>query len=221
MADDFADTFTENLRLRPIDLGDEAAVAQVCAFYRDPATWSHLPEACPRDDAEVRDYLAGHARSWRERGLGWWFISVLGSGARTDGKTTARTDARTGLRMDSRTDADADTVVGIGGCALTRPGIPAWNLGYRLDPAVWGRGYATEASRAGLVAARSVRPELPITARALERNPASCRVLDKLGLTVVWSGEASDDPLVRGLLRRIYSDRDLDLPLLDQLVSLG
>ena len=187
---------TQHLSLRPINLCDEGAVAAVCRIFREPATWTHLPAARPADDDSVRQYLAGHVRSWHESGLGWWFISV-------------------------RQPPFGDEVIGIGGCALTRPDIQAWNLGYRLSPAVWGHGYATEVARAGLGAA-VILSELPVTARVLERNPASYRVLDKLGLRLVWQGDViSDDPLTGGLARRIYADRELEPGLLDQLIRLG
>jgi len=189
----------QNLRLRPIDLSDEAAVADVCAIHRNPATWTHLPEACPTTDDEVHEVLARHAASWRDHGLGWWFISL----------------------HDSQ-EHGIDPVVGIGGAALTRPGVAAWNVGYRLDPAVWGRGYATEMAQAGMAAAKKVDPDIPITARVLERNPASWHVLDKTGMTVIWQGDdPSDDPLTTGLPRRVYADRPLDAALLDQLIALG
>ena len=187
---------TQNLRLRPIDVCDERAVANVCAIFLDPATWTHLPAARPQDDIEVKAYLGGHVNSWSDYGLGWWFVSL-------------------------RQSAD-DVVVGAGGCALTNPGVQAWNLGYRLSPSVWGHGYATELALAGIAAARAVQADLPITARVHECNPASWRVLDKVGLGLVWRGDSgSDDPLTIGTLRRIYADRDLDSVLLDQLRSLG
>jgi RimJ/RimL family protein N-acetyltransferase len=62
---------------------------------------------------------------------------------------------------------------------------PDWmgaELGYQLGPAVWGRGYATEAVRAvvtfgfGTVGARRV------WARVNPGNGASCRVVEKAGL---------------------------------------
>jgi len=192
-------TLTRNLRLRPIDLGDEQAVADVCAVFRNPGTWTHLPAARPQADAQVRDYLTGHVRSWHDHGLGWWFVWLRDPPAH--GK---------------------DAVLGVGGCAMTRPDIPAWNLGYRLDPTVWGHGFASEIARVGLATAKAVAPAFPVTARALERNPASWRVLDKCGMTLVWRGDAtSDDPLTTGLARRIYADRPIDSGLLDQLIALG
>jgi len=190
---------TQSLRLRPVDLSDEAAIADVCVVFRDPATWTHLPAGCPQSDAEVREILARHANSWKDHGLGWWFISSRDSQQQGDGP-----------------------VVGIGGCALNHPGVPAWNLGFRLDPAVWGHGYASEVAKAGLAAAKAADPDIPVTARVLERNPASWHVLDKSGLTLVWQGDdPSVDPLTTGLPRRVYADRTLDSALLDQLIALG
>jgi RimJ/RimL family protein N-acetyltransferase len=58
-------------------------------------------------------------------------------------------------------------------------GGPA-ELGYWITPDAWGRGYATEAARAVLAMADMLRiPEL--TARHFVDNPASGRVLRKLG----------------------------------------
>ena len=53
---------------------------------------------------------------------------------------------------------DGDEFVGIGGC-FVRYDL-AWNLGFRLRPACWGRGYAQEISRAAILAARQRRVEM-------------------------------------------------------------
>ncbi len=56
------------------------------------------------------------------------------------------------------------------------------NIGYELDPACWGRGYATEAARAivsyGFDDLRLHR----IWAECIADNAASARVLEKLGM---------------------------------------
>lgn len=56
----------------------------------------------------------------------------------------------------------------------------AHELGYWLTPDAWGRGYATEAGRAVLGAARA-RGIRRVTAGHFLDNPASGRVLRKLG----------------------------------------
>jgi len=55
-------------------------------------------------------------------------------------------------------------------------------LGYRLRRAAWGRGYATEASRALVGKAFAELGVACVVAAALETNAASVRVLEKSGL---------------------------------------
>ena len=57
----------------------------------------------------------------------------------------------------------------------------AWELGYWLTPAAWGRGYATEAGCAVLQMARHALGVTHIRAGHFVDNPASGRVLSKLG----------------------------------------
>jgi RimJ/RimL family protein N-acetyltransferase len=56
-------------------------------------------------------------------------------------------------------------------------------LGYRLRPDAWGQGYATEGAQA-LLADALARPDVRrVYAHALLANPASLRVLEKIGMT--------------------------------------
>ena len=84
---------------------------------------------------------------------------------------------------------------------------------------------ATELCRAALDAAALVSPDRPVTARVLERNPASFRVLEKVGLKLIWRGDAPSaavDPELRAVvLRRVYADRPLRPELLAELVAKG
>lgn len=54
-------------------------------------------------------------------------------------------------------------------------------LGYWLTPDVWGRGYATEAGRAVISMAQHALPLTRLKAWHFADNPASARVLAKLG----------------------------------------
>ncbi|SNT37366.1 Protein N-acetyltransferase, RimJ/RimL family [Asanoa hainanensis] len=99
-----------------------------------------------------------------------------------------------------------DEFVGIGGCFVRYE--VAWNLGFRLRPAWWGRGYAQEISAAGLAAARRRRAELPVTAYLLEGNDRSARSVERLGLTRVWRGPDAGNP-DPAAIRLLYSDRPL------------
>jgi [ribosomal protein S5]-alanine N-acetyltransferase len=99
----------------------------------------------------------------------------------------------------------------IGWCGLTRwnPDHRSASLGYCLDEAAWGRGYATEAARALLQWAFDALDLNRVQAEADTRNLASARVLEKLGFVregtlredCVVDGDVSDS-WVYGLIRR-------------------
>lgn len=68
----------------------------------------------------------------------------------------------------------------IGGCGLTPAADGRAELGYWIARPYWGLGFATEASRALLQAARTFGARAIIARHAID-NPASGRVLRKLG----------------------------------------
>lgn len=70
------------------------------------------------------------------------------------------------------------------------------SLGYYVDPARWGRGYASEAAQAMVDLAFMVTPEEAIAATVRVENPASSRVLEKIGFA--WHGAAITDQPARG-----------------------
>jgi RimJ/RimL family protein N-acetyltransferase len=76
-------------------------------------------------------------------------------------------------------DGAAPRLVGGIGLDAAADGIAL--LGYWLTPDAWGRGYATEAGRAVLDMARHALPLRRLEARHHLDNPASGRVLRKLG----------------------------------------
>ena len=80
-----------------------------------------------------------------------------------------------------RTDAEPRL---LGSCGLGRRPSGAVEMGYWVARRYWGRGFATEASRALLDIARTLR--LPrLQASHFIDNPASGRVLEKLGFEPV------------------------------------
>ncbi len=99
----------------------------------------------------------------------------------------------------------------IGWCGLTRwnPDYRSAALGYCLDDATWGRGYATEAALALLGWAFATLDLNRVQAETDTRNAASARVLEKLGFKregtlredCIVNGEVSDS-WVYGLIRR-------------------
>ncbi len=102
----------------------------------------------------------------------------------------------------------------VGWCGLTRwnPDYRSAALGYCLDDAAWGQGYATEAARALLQWAFDTLSLNRVQAETDTRNAASARVLEKLGFVregtlredCIVDGEVSDS-WVFGLLRRDWS----------------
>ncbi|WP_189044479.1 GNAT family N-acetyltransferase [Micromonospora sonchi] len=98
------------------------------------------------------------------------------------------------------------TFVGIGGC-FVRYDV-AWNLGFRIVPRFWGRGYAQEISAAATSAAGRLRADLPVTAYVLESNERSRRTVERIGLGLVWRGADAGNPDASAV-RLLYSDRPL------------
>ena len=143
------------------------------------------------------------APPWSERARAERFITACrqmeeeGSGAR--------------LAMDRVSDNAF-----LGWCSLTRwnPDYRSASLGYCLDDAAWGHGYATEAARALLQWAFNTLDVNRVQAETDTRNVASARVLEKLGFEregtlredCVVNGDVSDS-WVYGLLRRQWTQQ--------------
>ena len=77
-------------------------------------------------------------------------------------------------------EREGDTAEIVGGIGIEHRDDGAHEFGYWLTPAVWGRGYATEAGRAVVEIARTLRLRR-LHAGHFTDNPASGRVLAKLG----------------------------------------
>jgi len=157
-------------------------------------------------DAEVLFALHSNAHvlrywdapPWSERGRAEHFLAACRQMA--DEGTGAR------LAMDRLLDGAF-----VGWCSLTRwnPDYHRASLGYCLDDAAWGQGYATEGAGAVLRWAFDTLDLNRVQAETDTRNVASARVLEKLGFVregtlredCVVNGDVSDS-WVFGLLRR-------------------
>ncbi|SHH31540.1 GNAT family N-acetyltransferase [Ferrimonas marina] len=72
----------------------------------------------------------------------------------------------------------------IGFCGFKyEPHLNGTDIGYRLHPDFWGKGYATEANQACLEYARRNMDFKEVFGEVVAENHASARVLTKLGLT--------------------------------------
>ncbi|MFD0148186.1 GNAT family N-acetyltransferase [Streptomyces sp. NPDC055721] len=135
---------------------------------------------------------------WNDRARSDRFIAMCGRIA----------DEGTGARVAIDRASDGAFV---GWCGLTGwdPDFRSASLGYCLDDAMWGHGYATEAAHAVLEWAFDTLDLNRVQAETDTRNVASARVLEKIGFVregtlreeCVVNGEVSDT-WVFGLLRR-------------------
>ena len=83
-------------------------------------------------------------------------------------------------------------------------------LGYWLAPDVWGRGYATEAGRAVVAMARHALPIRRLSAWHFADNPASGRVLAKLGFRPTGETAARPSRARAGIAPSIAYALDLE-----------
>ncbi|HET7459072.1 MAG TPA: GNAT family protein [Gemmatimonadaceae bacterium] len=107
----------------------------------------------PYPDGAAAAWIATHAAAW-----------AAGSGAHY-----------------AVTDAASGALVGAASLALT-PAHAGAELGYWIAEPAWSRGYATEAAAALCAHAFAALGVYRIQARHFTRNPASGRVMQKLGM---------------------------------------
>ena len=147
---------TPRLLLRDFTLDDAEALA---ACRRDERYWRYYE---PVDD------IAASAREHVE-----WFVSWQ--------KTRPRTHYQLVIVLDGRL---------IGDCGLRqRPQVPYGDaaareadIGYELDPARWGNGYATEAVRALVTYGFDTLKLHRVWSFCLAENEPSWRLMERLGM---------------------------------------
>jgi RimJ/RimL family protein N-acetyltransferase len=143
---------TERLWLRRWSPGDLAPFATLNA---DSRVMEHFVAALSREES---DALASRIEAHFERhGFGLWAVEI----------------------------PDATTFAGFVGLSIPgfeAPFTPCVEIGWRLAPAYWGRGYATEGARAVLdFAFRELRLD-EVVSFTVPGNLASRRVMEKIGM---------------------------------------
>lgn len=148
---------TERLLLRPMELRDAADIHRHCQDPDIPRNTARLPLRYTQFDAEM-------------------FILIARA---RQGKFPSHVYAIT--------DKTDDRLIGSCGVFKRRPDDADWEIGYWLGQETRGKGIATEAAR-GLcdAIAQDLAPPR-ITAGHFGDNPASGRVLEKLGFTYTGS----------------------------------
>ena len=141
--------------------------ADIDAIFRitsDPRACAHNPSDLLHTRADAAALYHRWDEHWRHHGFGYWAV-------RQHGETEP-----------------------IGFCGIKRMRLhdaPILNLFYRLDPAAWGHGFATEAATTVVAWAAKQVPQLPLVARVRPGNGASLRVAARAGLR---RAEALDTP---------------------------
>jgi RimJ/RimL family protein N-acetyltransferase len=130
----------------------EEDIPELVEIHVDPETNAHSPGGPPSRD-QARSMIASFVASWDTTELSYWTVER------------------------------ADLVLGVVGVERRELlGRGTWNLYYRLSAASWGHGYATEAAREAVEAARLLDAALPITARTRPSNTRAVRVAERVGL---------------------------------------
>jgi RimJ/RimL family protein N-acetyltransferase len=122
-------------------------------MHRDPAVMAHLGGV--RDDEGTAAYLARNLQHWADYGFGLWILREV-SGGDPIGRAVLR--------------------------HLAVEGVDEVEVGYGFYQEYWGRGLATEVTRACLALGRRHLGLGSIVAVTSPANLASQRVLRKAGL---------------------------------------
>ncbi len=133
----------------------------------------YFPKTDPPPRERVGNMIRSVLRHWEERGCGLWAVTL-----RETGELTGRCGLQ---RIEETGETELDVILGT---------------------AYWGRGYATEACRAGLrFGAATLRPE-EIVGIVHPENAASRRLVEKLGFTLTGRARYFEMDCVRYAMGR-------------------
>lgn len=144
---------SERLELRRFHESDIDPLAEL---FAKPEVWE-FPYGRGFSRAETDTFLDAQLDEWNECGFGCWIAIEQSSGR----------------------------VVGYAGLSVPMflpEVLPAVEVGWRFDPDVWGRGYATEAARAALREGFTTLGLDHITSVPQAGNARSARVCERLGM---------------------------------------
>lgn len=147
------DVMTERLELRSFRSEDLDDLAVV---FAKPEVW-RFPYRRGLSREETAAFLETQLQEWNTCGFGCW-IAV---------------------------ERASDRVIGYLGISVPTflpEVLPAVEVGWRLDPEVWGRGYASEGARASLAEAFTTLGLDEVCSIPQRDNPASSRVCERIGM---------------------------------------
>jgi RimJ/RimL family protein N-acetyltransferase len=149
------DRTTDRLVLRSFCAGD---LDELASMFEKPEIWQ-FPYGRGFSRQETSDFLDAQIEEWASFGFGCWIAR----------------------------DKTSHQVVGYVGISIPMflPEIlPAVEVGWRFDPAVWGRGLASEGALAALEEGFETLGLKEICSVPQKDNPTSSRVCERIGMTL-------------------------------------
>ncbi|HUB76860.1 MAG TPA: GNAT family N-acetyltransferase [Solirubrobacteraceae bacterium] len=159
---------TARLRLRRWRDGDLEAFA---ALNADPQVMAQFP--APLSRAESAFVLAQIEAGFERHGFGIWCVETRPEGAFVG-------------------------IVGLTSVPFDERFTPAVEIGWRLLPAAWGHGYATEAASAALDYGFGEAGLEAVVSFASKTNARSIAVMERLGMRRVADGDFDHPLMERG-----------------------
>jgi RimJ/RimL family protein N-acetyltransferase len=144
---------TERLALRPFEPTDLDALT---AVFAKPEVWQ-FPYGRAFTRSETEAFLTSQIEHWADCGYGLWLASLRATGA-------------------------AIGYVGLAVPTFLPELLPTVEVGWRLDPDHWGRGFATEGARAALHEAFTTLGLAEVCSLPQSTNPPSARVCERIGM---------------------------------------
>lgn len=162
-------------------------LAPFTAMGADPAVMRFFPSALDADQSAA--FVARIRGQIESRGFGLWAVEVADAGAPQCGRFVGFT--------------------GLAAVPSDLPFAPALEVGWRLDPAAWGNGYATEAARAAVEVAFVELGVDELVSMTASVNLPSRAVMERIGMTHDPADDfdhpriAEGDPLRHHVLYRL------------------
>ena len=141
------------------------------AINAEPEVMRYIGDGRPRPAAESDESIDRFRRLWREAGFSFWAVEERASGH----------------------------LIGFSGMQHVPDGSGRIEIGWRLAPDKWGRGYATEAALPARDWAFANLDLDRLVALYQKPNTASRRVMEKLGMTL-----DGDEVNTEGIPIRVY-----------------
>jgi len=155
IAASLSDVATERLELRKFREDD---LDELAIVFANPEVWQFpYGRAFTRDETSV--FVTIQIREWEDCGFGCWIARERASGR----------------------------VIGYVGLSVPNflPEIlPAVEVGWRFEPAAWGKGFASEGARAALDEAFTTLGLIEVYSVPQAENPSSAAVCERIGMSL-------------------------------------